>query len=116
MPDAPETASDRARVRVSRARPPVDPRRGGGRDSSRGCPPSCAGVPPAPASTPTATPRARPLSGAYRLERRDESVQALRVETPGAAPNQLERHRVDARQARELVGSDPPEPPKERRR
>ena len=54
--------------------------------------------------------------GRNRLERRDESVQALRVETPGAAPNQLERHRVDARQARELVGSDPREPPKERGR
>ena len=49
-----------------------------------------------------------------RLECRDESVQALRVEAAGAAPNQLERHRVDARQAGELVGGDlgkPPEKP-----
>ena len=42
-----------------------------------------------------------------RLERRDEPLQALRIEAAGAAADQLERHRVDARQAGELVGRDP---------
>ena len=51
-----------------------------------------------------------------RLKCRDEPVQPLRIEPAGAAANQLERHRVNARQAGELVGGDPRQPPEERRR
>ena len=35
---------------------------------------------------------------------------------PALHADQLERHRVDARQAGELVGGDPRQPPEERRR
>ena len=45
-----------------------------------------------------------------RLECRDESVQPLRVEATRTAPNQLERHRIDAGEAGELVGHDPGQP------
>ena len=40
-----------------------------------------------------------------RLERRDEPLQALRVEPARARADELERQRVDTRQAHELVGS-----------
>src|ERR1051325_8268989 len=38
-----------------------------------------------------------------RLERRDETVESLRIEPSGTAANQLARHGVDARQTPELV-------------
>ena len=51
-----------------------------------------------------------------RLEGGDEPVQALRVETAGAAADQLEGQRIDARQSGEFVGRDPGQPPIERGR
>ena len=51
-----------------------------------------------------------------RLERGDEALQPLRVEAAGAATDQLERQRVDARRPGELVGRDGRKPPEERRR
>ena len=51
-----------------------------------------------------------------RLECGDESVQTLRIEAPRAAPDQLERQRVDARLTGELVGRDARQPAEERRR
>ena len=48
--------------------------------------------------------------GRDRLERHDESLQTLRIETSCAASNEFERHRVDARSARELIRRDPWKP------
>ncbi len=43
-------------------------------------------------------------------------MQALRIEAAGAAPDELEGHRVDAGESGELVGRDPGQPPIERGR
>ncbi len=51
-----------------------------------------------------------------RLKGGDETMQPLGVETTAARPDQLERQRIDARQPRELVGGNPWQLPKERRR
>jgi hypothetical protein len=51
-----------------------------------------------------------------RLERADEALQALAVETAGAGSNQFQGECVDARIAPEFVGSDAGKPFEERRR
>ncbi len=51
-----------------------------------------------------------------RLERRDEAVQALRVEPARAVTDELQRHRIHAGQAGELVGGHRRQPSIERGR
>ena len=56
------------------------------------------------------------VSGVIDWKAVDEPLQPLRIEAAGAATDELERHRVDARRAGELVGGDDWKAPVERAR